>query len=357
MTEQSVSTVALGARRHPDGPLVTRLLDDLAVGAFPDGVGDALAAAPGLAAVAGTPGTGSTLDLWEGLATLAAYDLGVARAIEPHLDAVAILAQAGGVVDLADAAASDTRTWGVFAAEGGTDPLTATRTPNGWLLDGAKPWCSLADRLTHALVGARTADGERRLFAVDLAGPGVRPDVSAWHARGLAEIPSGPVRFERVPAAPVGGPGWYLDRPGFAWGGIGVAACWYGGAVGVARTVLDAARADDPSPFLLMHLGAIDVGLQAARSALAEAAAAVDAGEATGAAGSLLAKRVRGVVARAAEDTLVRAGHALGPAPLALDAAHAKRVADLQLYVRQHHAERDENSLGRAVAAGGVAPW
>ena len=97
--------------------------------------------------------------------------------------------------------------------------------------------------------------------------------------------------------------------------------------------------------------------VQAARSALAEAAAAVDAGEATGAAGSLLAKRVRGVVARAAEDTLVRAGHALGPAPLALDAAHAKRVADLQLYVRQHHAARDENSLGRAVAAGGVAPW
>ncbi len=67
----------------------------------------------------------------------------------------------------------------------------------------------------------------------------------------------------------------------------------------------------------------------------------------------LLAKRVRATVARAVDEVLARAGRALGPAPLALDAAHAKRVADLQLYVRQHHAERDLASLGRALADGG----
>jgi len=354
MTEQSVCAVALGAQRHENGPMVAHLLD-----ALPGSVDEALAAAPAIARVAPLPGSGSTLDLWEGLATLAAHDLGVARAVEPHLDAVAILRQAEDsvVAGTTDAAAGDTRTWGVFAAEGGPDPLVATPTPDGWILDGTKPWCSLADRLTDALVGARTADGERRLFAVSLAEGGVHPDVSAWHARGLAEIPSGPVRFDRVPAAPVGDAGWYLARPGFAWGGIGVAACWYGGAVGIARTVFDAALADDASPFLLMHLGAIDAALQSARRALAEAVRAVDAGDATGDAGSLLAKRVRAAVAWAAETTVVRSGHALGPAPLALDPAHAKRVADLQLYVRQHHAERDENSLGRALAGSGVAPW
>ena len=46
---------------------------------------------------------------------------------------------------------------------------------------------------------------------------------------------------------------------------------------------------------------------------------------------------------------LARAAHALGPAPLALEAEHAKRVADLQVYVRQQHAERDDVSLGGAV--------
>ena len=71
----------------------------------------------------------------------------------------------------------------------------------------------------------------------------------------------------------------------------------------------------------------------------------------------MLAKRVRATVARACEEIVSRAGHALGPAPLALDAAHAKRVADLQLYVRQHHAERDQESLGEALARSTVAPW
>ena len=40
-------------------------------------------------------------------------------------------------------------------------------------------------------------------------------------------------------------------------------------------------------------------------------------------------------------------GHALGPAPLAFDADHAARVADLEIYLRQHHAERDVAALGR----------
>ena len=60
----------------------------------------------------------------------------------------------------------------------------------------------------------------------------------------------------------------------------------------------------------------------------------------------MLALRTRGIVARAVDEVLARVGRALGPAPLALEAEHARRVADLQLYVRQHHAERDQASLG-----------
>ena len=54
-------------------------------------------------------------------------------------------------------------------------------------------------------------------------------------------------------------------------------------------------------------------------------------------------------MARAAESVVERVGHATGPAPLALDDDHAARVADLQLYLRQEHAERDEAALGRQV--------
>lgn len=303
--------------------------------ALPDDVDGALALARELAAHEST----STRDLWETLATIAAHDLGVARAIEPHLDADAIFAQAGFQLPVGR--------WGVFAAEGGDDPLVATEASGGWTLTGTKPWCSLADRLDGALV---TASG--RLFAVALKRPGVEVLPGAWLARGLSEIPSGPVRFDSVPATPVGEPGWYLTRPGFAWGGIGVAACWHGGAVGIARTV-HAAAAAKPNPFLLEHLGSIDELLQSSRRALAEAADLIDTGDPEP---KVLAKRVRATVARACEEILARSGHALGPAPLALDRAHAKRVADLGLYVRQHHAEKDLASLGENLAATD-APW
>ena len=295
----------------------------------PSSVDEALAELP--------PLPQSARELWELLATLAAHDLAIARAIEPHLDAMGILQQAG--VDPIPAGS-----WGVFAAEGGDEPLIFS----DGALTGVKPWCSLAGSLDRALVTAHLPDGERALFAVDLRSEGIDVLDGMWQARGLTEIPSGPVRFTRVAAQQIGEPGWYLSRPGFAWGGIAVAACWYGGAVGIARTVFAATA--KPNPYLLMHLGAIDLALGDARRALLEAAA-LDGDP------RVLAKRTRGTVARAVEEVIARANHALGPAPLALDAQHAKRVADLQLYVRQHHAEKDDASLAQALVNAGSLPW
>jgi alkylation response protein AidB-like acyl-CoA dehydrogenase len=290
----------------------------------------------------------SARQTWELLATIAAADVGAARAVEPHLDAIAILREAGlGAADAADR-------FGVFAAEGGDAPLRAVCVGAGWVLSGVKPWCSLAAALDRALVTAHLEDGSRGLFDVDLRAPGVRVTDAAWVARGLAEIPSVPVQFVDVTATLIGAPGWYLERPGFAWGGIGVAACWYGGAVGIGRAVHDRLGAN-PEPLLAMHLGTIDEQLESSRRALDEAADLAEAQ--TDVDVALLAKRVRATVAAACERVLTSAAHALGPAPLALDEVFAKRVADLQLYIRQHHAERDLASLGRAVAAVRSSPW
>jgi hypothetical protein len=96
-----------------------------------------------------------------------------------------------------------------------------------------------------------------------------------------------------------------------------------------------------------LHAGVVDAALHASQAVLNDAAAAVDAGYAAGPAGETLALRVRAVVADAAERTIQQVGHALGPAPLAFDEDHARRVADLELYVRQHHGERDLARLGR----------
>ena len=54
-----------------------------------------------------------------------------------------------------------------------------------------------------------------------------------------------------MPAEPVGPPGGYTGRPGFTHGGVGVAACWYGGARAVGDTLLArrAAVTSAPTPW------------------------------------------------------------------------------------------------------------
>ena len=68
------------------------------------------------------------------------------------------------------------------------------------------------------------------------------------------------------------------------------------------------------------------------------------------------ALRVRAVVEAAATTTIERVGRALGPRPLATDAAHSRRVTDLAVYLRQSHAERDLAALGNLAAGAAWCP-
>lgn len=312
----------------------------------------AVAWASRLAQVVPDPGAGQTQLRWELMATVAAQDLTVARAIEPHLDAIAILHEHGDEIPTGSS-------WGVYAAEGPAPRLEAVHDGERWTLSGRKPWCSLAGVVSHALVTAWVEPTRRSLFEVDLGSDGVRVEDGTWAPRGLTAIQSTALLMSAVPTREVGGPGWYLDRPGFAWGGIGVAAVWYGGAVGVARRLAAAALSREPDQVGLMHLGVVDAALTAARAVLREAAGLVDSGEVTGEAAALLAARVRHVVSTTAETVLTEVGHGLGPGPLSQEPDHAARVADLTLYLRQHHAARDAAASGRLVVAGlpDGSPW
>ena len=285
-----------------------------------------------------------------GLGALAAGDVTVSRVVEPHLDALGILAQAG--VDISD----ENARWGVFAAEGpGTRLDAAPDGPGGgWELSGRKPWCSLASRLSHALITAHTPSGGRGLFRVDLRHPGVTTHDELWLARGMPLVPSGPVDMAGVPAEPIGEDGWYLDRPGFAWGGIGVAACWWGGAVGLVEALHAHAERKPDSELALAALGAATVDIAVAENAVAEAASAVQAGGDEGRAGAAIAQRVRSTVRSRVDAIRSRAVATIGPAPLTVDEPYLSRVADLELYVQQDHGERDLARLGRLVLDGAL---
>ncbi|MCV7172620.1 acyl-CoA dehydrogenase family protein [Mycobacterium manitobense] len=286
------------------------------------------------------PGRGDTARRWRRLAELTELDVVAGRLAEAHCDAAAILADLDGPQVRAG------ELWGVWAAESRDAVLRAQPVGDGFALHGTKVWCSGAGLCTHALVTARVDDDTRALFAVDLRHHRVRPLPSSWRNPGMAGSDTRSVQFSGVPAIAVGEPGEYLRRPGFWHGAIGVAACWLGGARAVAAPLYSAATGEEPHT--LAHLGAVDAALTAASATLAQAAVEVDADpDDKNNTAELTARRCRAVVETAVEEVLTRTGRALGPAPLSQDAAHARHVADLTVYVRQSHAERDLEALGR----------
>lgn len=293
------------------------------------------------------PGSGRTRARWSVLADLASQDLSVGRLAEGHADALAILAELGG-----PGPAAGSR-WGVWAAQPPGPGLTARHDGGRWFLDGAKQYCSGAHACTDALVTATARDGDR-LFAVSTAN--LRPIAGTWPAVGMAGSDTLTVRFDDVPAEPVGRPGDYIGRPGFAHGGAGVAACWFGGARAVGEMLLAAAGQRDLDPHARAHLGAIDIGLYYAGAALDRAAAEIDADPDDSAGQARIRSlRLRALIEQAASDVMSRVGRALGASPLCHDEAHSRRVADLTVYLRQHHAERNLAELGSLVAKSGSA--
>lgn len=290
------------------------------------------------------PGHGGTSERLEALAEVAATDLATARLVEGHLDAVAICAEAGRQPPTAPA--------GVWTADPPTGRLEAVAEAGGWRLHGTKQWCSGARALDVALVTAHADDGYR-LFAVALRRHGVTALPGTWHAVGMRDSDTLHVRFDDVSVdrdAVVGPPGWYLGRPGFWIGSIGVAACWYGGALGAARALRAAVATRRDDHHGLAHLGAADALCAAMRSTLRGTAHAIDDGIA-GVALRTLAWRTRAAVERLASDVLDHAERGIGAGGLTADPAMARRAADLPIYLRQHHAERDLEALGRAVVA------
>lgn len=321
---------------------------DAPVGTHPgahDGYGrDTLATALAALGSVPLPGHGATDARLETLAEVAATDLATARLVEGHLDAVAICAEAGHPAPSGPA--------GVWAADPPTGRLAAAADGNGWRLHGTKRWCSGARALDAAVVTAHAHDGYR-LFIVPLRSPGVTPLPGSWHAVGMRDSDTLDVRLDDVVVdgdAAIGPPGWYLERRGFWIGGIGVAACWYGGALGATRALEAAVATRRDDHHGLAHLGAADALCTAMWSTLRIAAREIDDGIAD-AALRRLAWRCRAAVERLASQVLDHAVRGIGAGGLTGDAAMARRAADLPVYLRQHHAERDLEALGRTVVA------
>ncbi|WP_258168367.1 acyl-CoA dehydrogenase [Paraburkholderia sp. BL21I4N1] len=308
------------------------------------------------------PGHGQTVARWRALAAVAACDLGLVKLFEGHTDALAILAELGG-----HGVAPGSR-WAVWAAEPPEARVAAMRVDAVERIDGlagqaglaeriaqdtpvyltgTKAWCSGAAVVSHALVTA-WLDDEPVLVAVAMHHPTIAIDSSKWQAIGMQATASADVHFARTPATLIGAAHAYVRRPGFWQGGAGIAACWYGAAAQIGQRLRESSspKAD---AHRLAHLGAIDVALASAAAVLRETAAWIDANPRADA--QRVALRARLVVEAAATEVMHHATRALGAGPLCRDARFARALADLPVFLRQSHAERDLAALGALMTA------
>jgi len=285
------------------------------------------------------PGGGQTLERFQRLAEVGGHDLGLCKLYEGHTDALAIIQQLGGSL-------TPSSTWGMWAAEPPQAHVQVRPQGQRVVLNGRKAWCSGATVLSHALLTAWDHHDRQQLVAVALDQPGVTVTDQGWQAVGMGATGSVEVLFEGAEAQAIGDPGDYLQRPGFWHGGIGIAACWYGAAQSIAER-LRSHCAQREEPHALAHLGAVDSALHAAAEVLRVSALMIDAAPLGDA--ELLARRARAVVEHAAEQVMLHVGHALGATPYCKDRQFARLIADLPVFLRQSHAERDLAALGQQV--------
>jgi alkylation response protein AidB-like acyl-CoA dehydrogenase len=289
------------------------------------------------------PGAGATWSRFTSLAHLASLDLSLGRLCEGHGDALAILDEAE--MKPFEVGAS----YGVWASRGSRAKTTAERTHGRWQLSGHKEFCSGSGTLDRALVTAETLEGYL-LFDVSVEENVVSVDEGSWPAVGMADSNSKTLEF----AGPalrddqvVGVADFYTRRPGFWFGAAGVAACWYGGAVGLVNDLADSLGSEG-SEHVMADLGRAVTALESMRYVLKSVAEAIDEDP-------LDASRraqFRALVARqmvhdGATEVLARVAAAGGARPLCHNEAQSRRAADLYVYLAQHHGSADADALGR----------
>lgn len=300
------------------------------------------------------PGTGSTLQRWQALSRVAQHSLALAKLYEGHTDALAILQELG------HGTAPAGGTWAMWAAEGPGQRVLVSPGGGRPTLSGTKAWCSGAQGVSHALLTAwLPGQDQSQLVAVDLSHPSIRMDTGTWQAVGMADTLSAEVSFDGTPAVLVGEPGDYLHRPGFWHGGAGIAACWYGGTLAVADALYRGMRgmpAEHPGhAYRAAAFGKVDRVLAGVAALLHGSADWIDAHPHADA--MAVALRVRQAAEAGARCVQDETGRALGATPYCRDAAFARAAADLPVFIRQSHGDRDDAALARAVLAQEDYPW
>jgi alkylation response protein AidB-like acyl-CoA dehydrogenase len=285
------------------------------------------------------PASGRTPERHAKLRAAGLEDLSLARLAEAHWDAVAILAEAGRNP-------KNDAVYGVWASEAPGCTLHLEMRGGAYELSGKKIFCSGTGLIDRALV--TVGSPQPLLVDIDLMSEenSISCDQSAWATQAFCETHTGSVSFNSClidTSSVIGTPNWYLERTGFWHGACGPAACWAGGAEGLLQYASSNNRKDTHT---LAHLGAMHSSIWAMRCCLASAGQEIDENPDDYEEARIRALTLRHLVEQHCTDVLRRFARAFGPFPLSMDDKSSQRYQELDLYLRQCHAERDLEQLG-----------
>ncbi|MGN6576265.1 MAG: hypothetical protein ACTHKG_11300 [Nocardioides sp.] len=282
--------------------------------------------------------TGPLDELVAALHEVARVDLALARLVEGHADAMRILAQAG--------VSAGPGVYGVWASRSaGTGAAAVDEGGEGggrWRLTGEVRFASGIGLIDRALVPG-WVDAEHHLL-FDVAVTDVVADRSTWQTPAMDASRSFTVALEGGGLVPVGPTDFYLDRPGFVIGGLGPAAVWAGGIHQLVDLVASGLARFAPTAHQLRRVGVMD---QARWEAEAAVRLALDAVTSERPGWQHEVAHARTAVATAADRALDEAAKVVGPGGLSRNARLARAIADLGIYVRQHHLDGELEQAGR----------
>ena len=287
-------------------------------------------------------------------------DLPLGRLLEGHVDAVQIVARYGDEAQVAALrrALADGAMLGVWNAALPDAPLRL----DGDRLDGGKSYASGAGVLTHALVTAQAADGNR-LLLLDLAAAPPAIDRDWWRTTGMQRSETHQVRWHdaAVPeAVRIGAPDVYAREPFFSGGALRFVAVHAGGVAALCDRSRDhlvaTGRADDP--FQAARLAELFTLADTAAGAVRHAATSWFAagGDDGGEARLARVAAARLTVADAAERAILLAQQAVGLSGHFLSHPLSATLADLSVYLRQPAPDAQRLRVGRAVRDGLLVP-
>ncbi|RZA11652.1 MAG: hypothetical protein EOP10_32735, partial [Proteobacteria bacterium] len=153
------------------------------------------------------PGRGKTLSRWRALAALGAFDLSVAKLLESHFDALAIMDEARFI--------PKPGVYGVWASKFEGRFLSAKRSGDLWRVSGDLAFASGISTVEYAIVPVKTESGEQ-LFEIPRSAV-TATDRSRWNTPGMVQADTAWISVDALlpDSSRVGEIGFYLDRPGF----------------------------------------------------------------------------------------------------------------------------------------------